>query len=163
MIKTYQIKFEKYLEIDTDSENGIEYSWIEGCGVPVEGGIIEDPNKENLSEEQILKIIIDEIGVFELMEIKEYEEIDKVSPLVFRDEQSKIPLTRNELAEIYWKGDKQKIEKYGYPLQRFALFTAECKCNGHGRFVLENIPEEQKENKNAQYIRCKNCGERSQL
>ena len=164
MQKTYQIKLNKYLKVDKDSKNGIEYTWLEGFGVPVDGGIVEVPDKEELTDEQILKTIIDEMGIFNLIEIKETdEEIEEINPLVFKDEKSKIPLTRNELAEIYWKGDKEKIEKYGYPLQRFALFTAECKCNGHGRFVLENIPEEQKENKNAHYIRCKNCGERSQL
>lgn len=164
MQKTYQIKLDKYLKIDKDSENGIEYTWIEGYGVPVDGGIIEEPDKDDLTDEQILKIIVDEIGVFNLIETKQTDkEIDEVNPLVFRDEQSKIPLTRDELAEIYWNGDKEKIKKYGYPVQRLALYSAECKCNGHGRFVLEKIPEEQKENKNAHYIRCKNCGERSRL
>ena len=27
---------------------------------------------------------------------------------------SKIPMTKEELAEFYWDGDKAKIEKYGY-------------------------------------------------
>ena len=77
MQKTYQIKMEKYLKVDKDSENGIEYTWIEGCGVPVDGGIIEVPDKEDLTDEQILKTIIDEIGVFNLIEIKQPEnEID---------------------------------------------------------------------------------------
>lgn len=164
MQKTYQIKMEKYLKVDKDSENGIEYTWIEGFGVPVDGGIIEVPYKEDLTDEQILKTIIDEIGVFNLIEIKQTDkEIDEINPLVFRNEQSKIPLTREELAEIYWNGDKEKIEKYGYPIQRFALYSAECKCNGQGRFVLEETPKEVRENRRVQYIRCKNCGQRSYL
>lgn len=164
MQKTYRIKLDKYLKIDKDSENGIEYTWIEGCGVPVDGGIIEEPDKEDLTDEQILKIIVDEIGVFNLIETKQTDkEIDEVNPLVFRDEQSKITLTREELAEIYWNGDKEKIEKYGYPVQRFALYSAECKCNGQGRFVLEETPKEIREKSRVQYIRCKNCGQRSYL
>ena len=73
MQKTYQIKMEKYLKVDKDSENGIEYTWIEGCGVTVDGGIIEIPDKEDLTDEQILKTILDEIGVFNLIEIKQTE------------------------------------------------------------------------------------------
>ena len=39
----------------------------------IDGGIIEVPDKEYLTDEQILKTILDEIGVFNLIEIKQTE------------------------------------------------------------------------------------------
>lgn len=163
MSKNYKISLESYIKVDRTSKK-IEYSWIECCGILIDGGIIENDNVDKLTDEEIIKMITDRIALRRNLEIKEVEEeIEEINPLVFRDENSKIPLTRNELAEIYWNGDKEQIEKHGYPSYRFALYSAECKCNGHGRFILEETPEDKKKNHRIHYIRCKNCGERSYL
>lgn len=162
MEKNYKIKLENYLKFDKNSER-IEYSWLEDCGVLIDGGIIENKESEDFSDEEALKMILDSINISKHLEIQEVEEIKEINVLVFKDEESKIPLTRSELAEIYWNGDKEKIKKYGYPVERMALYSAECKCNGQGRFVLEETPKEIREKRRVQYIRCKNCGQRSYL
>lgn len=163
MEKNYKIKLANYLKFDKNSER-IEYSWLEDCGVLIDGGIIENKESEDFSDEEALKMILDSINISKHLEIQEVEEeIKEINVLVFKDEESKIPLTRSELAEIYWNGDKEKIKKYGYPVERMALYSAECKCNGHGRFVLEETPKEIREKRRVQYIRCKNCGQRSYL
>lgn len=164
MSKTYQIKLNNYLKIDRTSENGIEYTRLEGCGVLIDGGIIINANEDKLTDKQILKIILEAIDFSKHIEIKEIKrEIDEINPLVFRDENSKIPMTRDELAELYWNGDKEKIKKYGYPVERLALYSAECKCNGHGRFVLEKTNEKDSNSEKIHYLRCKVCGQRTYL
>lgn len=164
MPKTYQIKLDNYLKIDRTSENGIEYTWLEGCGVLIDGGVIVNSDEDNLTDEQVLKIILEAIDFSKHIEIKEINrEIEEVNPLVFKDKDSKVPMTRDELAELYWNGDKEKIKKYGYPSERLALYSAECKCNGQGRFVLEKINEEDNNSRKKHYLRCKVCGERTYL
>mgnify|MGYP000608094401 CR=1 FL=1 len=163
MSKNYQIKLEKYLKIDKTSENEIEYTLLEGCGISVDGGIIVNTQNKKLSDEEILKIVLEGIDFNKNIEIKESDEIEEINPLVFKDNASNIPMTRDELAELYWNGDKEKIKKYGYPVQRLALYSAECKCNGFGKFVLEKATKENNNLNQKHFIRCKICGERSCL
>lgn len=160
MAKDYRIKLENYIKIHQTS-NGIEYTWLEGCGVPIDGGVIEE---FDLTDDQALEKVLENIDLRRNIEIKKMnEEVEVINHMVFRDKESKIPLTRAELAEIYWNGDKEKIEKYGYPSHRLALYTAECKCQGQGQFVLVETKEEDKKKGIRQNIRCKICGNYSHL
>ena len=91
----------------------------------------------------------------------EEEIIENIGNLVFKDKNSKIPMTNEELAEFYWDGDKAKIEKYGYDMSR--LSGNLCNCCGNGRFVLEKVTLSGNKIKEKQYMKCKKCGDYSHL
>lgn len=158
MSKNYKLKSGNYLKIDKTDE-GYEYSLYEECKRLIDGGILENLD---LSEDEALKEILKIFNIPENIEFTEFEDeiVESLNP-VFKDENSTIPMTEEELANEIWYGDKEKVKKYGYDMSRIAGDL--CDCFGNGRFVLEKATKEDKNIGQKRYMRCKICGKYSHL
>lgn len=158
MSKNYKLKSGNYLKIDKTDE-GYEYSLYEECKRLIDGGILENPK---LNDVEVLKEVLEMFNIPTDIGYKELdEEIEESCNLVYKDENSKIPMTENELASEIWYGDKEKIEKYGYDMSRISGDL--CDCFGNGVFVLEKASEEDKKVGQKRYMRCRKCGKYSHL
>lgn len=158
MLKNYKLKSGNYLKIEKN-DIGYEYTLYEECKKLVDGGILENVKlNENQAFKEILKIFRIPTDI-EYQEID--EEIEESYNLVFKDADSKIPMTEDELASEFWYGDIKKIKKYGYDMSRISGDL--CDCFGNGRFVLEETNEEDKKIGQKRYMKCKICGKYSHL
>lgn len=70
MLKSYKLKNGKYIKIDKTT-NGYEYSFYQECKLLIDGGIIE---KDGLSDQEILKEVLEIINLSEDTEIQEIDE-----------------------------------------------------------------------------------------
>lgn len=158
MSKNYKLKSGNYLKIDKTDE-GYEYSLYEECKRLIDGGILENPK---LNDIEALKEVLEMFNIPTDIEYQELdEEIEESCNLVFKDENSKIPMTEQELANEIWYGDKDKITKYGYDMSRISGDL--CDCFRNGVFVLEKASEEDKKIGQKRYMRCRKCGKYSHL
>ena len=158
MSKNYKLKSGNYLKIDK-TDGGYEYSFYEECKRLIDGGILE--NLE-INDNAALKEVLEMFNIPADIEYQELdEEIEEFCNLVYKDENSKIPMTEKELANEIWYGDKEKIEKCGYDMSRISGDL--CDCFGNGVFVLEKASEEDKKIGQKRYMRCKKCGQYSHL
>lgn len=159
MSKNYKLKSENYLKIEK-LKSGYECSLFEETKRLVKSTII---SKFELTDKEILSKVLENFNIPTDIAYQELEEeiIENIGNLVFKDKNSKIPMTKEELAEAYWDGDKEKIEKYGYDMSR--LSGNLCNCSGNGRFVLEEINSSDGKIKEKQYMKCKKCGDYSHL
>lgn len=159
MSKNYKLKSGNYLKIEK-LKSGYECSLFEETKRLVKSTII---SKFELTDKEILSKVLENFNIPTDIAYQELEEEIKenIGNLVFKDKNSKIPMTKEELAEFYWDGDKAKIEKYGYDMSR--LSGNLCNCCGNGRFVLEKVTLSDNEIKEKQYMKCKKCGDYSHL
>lgn len=158
MSKNYKLSCGKYLKIDITS-NGYEYSLYTQNKKLIDGGILE---QEELIKACILKEVLKILNFPTDTGIQEInEEIEENNNLVFKNTRSRKPMTERELAEEFWYGNKAKMKKYGYDMNR--LSGELCDCDGQGRFVLEEPTEYDKKIGQKRYMKCRICGNYSHL
>lgn len=159
MSKNYKLKSGNYLKIEK-LKSGYECSLFEETKKLVKSTII---TQFELNDKEILSKVLGKFDIPTDIAYQELEEeiMENIGNLVFKDKNSKTPMTKEELAEVYWDGNKEKIKKYGYDMNR--LSGNLCNCYGNGRFVLEEINSNADKIKEKQYMKCKKCGDYSHL